>query len=156
MSCSRASRMPYFSHFLSFSGLPFNIWFFHLDQVIVSYVVPRRSYAVGGVVWIYREFSCMGNFEARLLPANAPDSKWNIDNLPQSHKWWTWNINIFSFEYWRFACILCCICLNLPIFSICGMYIFRSKIFNNWYELIPFKLDFLDGLVEVLSTKLSL
>ena len=33
-------------------------------------------------------FSCMPNFEARLFPANAPDSKWNIDNLPQSHKWW--------------------------------------------------------------------
>ena len=100
--------------------------------------------------------SCVPNFEARLLPANAPDSKWNIDNLPQSQKWWIWNVNIFSFEYWRYACILCCIRLNLHIFSICGMYIFRSKIWNNWYELIPFKLDFLDGLVEVLSTKLSL
>ena len=32
--------------------------------------------------------SCMSNFEAWLLSTDAPDSKWNIDNLPQSHKWW--------------------------------------------------------------------
>ena len=64
------------------------LWKCHLDQVIVSYVVPRRSYAVGVWYGSTGNFSCMPNFEARLFPANAPDSKWNIDNLPQSHKWW--------------------------------------------------------------------
>ena len=32
------------------------LWKCHLDQVIVSYVVPRRSYAVGDAVWIYGEY----------------------------------------------------------------------------------------------------
>ena len=32
--------------------------------------------------------SCMSNFEAWLLSTDARDSKWNIDNLPQPHKWW--------------------------------------------------------------------
>ena len=31
----------------------------------------------------YKEFSILYMLT---LPANAPDSKWNIDNLPRSHK----------------------------------------------------------------------